>query len=323
MKYRRFGRTNWNVSELGYGMWGMGGWTGSNDDASLRSLERAVELGVNFFDTAFAYGEGHSERLLGKLIRAHPSTRLYAATKIPPKNLQWPSRRTFTLEDCFPPDHIEDYIHRSLRNLGVSRIDLIQLHTWEDAWLADDRWNRKLEEVKKQGLIGAIGISMNRWEAWNGIEAVRAGVVDAVQVIYNVFEQSPDDGLVPACREKDVAVIARVPFDEGSLTGSLTKSSRWPEGDWRNTYFVPENLSLTVDRVEALKPLVPAGSTLPELALRFILANPTVGTVIPGMRKLANVEANAAAIDAGPLPAPLHQELRKHRWDRRPTKWSQ
>jgi aryl-alcohol dehydrogenase-like predicted oxidoreductase len=323
MKYRRFGKTGWSVSEIGYGMWGMAGWTGSNDDESLRSLERALELGVNFFDTAYAYGDGHSEKLLGKLIRANPSTRIYAATKIPPKNQEWPSRRQFSLDDCFPPSHIEDYVHRSLRNLGVSRIDLIQLHTWEDAWLADDRWIKKLEELEKEGLIASIGISMNRWEAWNGIEAVRAGVVDAVQVIYNIFEQSPEDSLFPACQENDVAVIARVPFDEGSLAGTLTKSSRWPEGDWRNTYFVPENLALTVDRVEALKPLVPAGATLPALALRFILANPAVGTIIPGMRKLANVEANVSASNAGPLPAALQQELRKHRWDRKPTKWSQ
>lgn len=308
---------------MGYGMWGLAGWTGSSDDESSRSLQRAVDLGCNFFDTAWAYGDGHSEEFLGRLVRANPSKRIYVATKIPPKNLEWPSRREYTLDECFPPGHIDEYIHRSLRALGLDRIDLIQFHTWEDRWIEDDRWLKKLEEIRRQGLIEAVGISINRWEAWNGVEAVRAGLVDAVQVIYNIFEQSPEDQLLPACTEKNVAVIARVPFDEGSLIGNLTKSTKWPEGDWRNTYFVPENLSATVDRVEALKPLVPPEMTLAEVALRFILMNPAVSTVIPGMRKMKNVEANMAASDAGPLDRELYASLRKHHWDRKPTKWSQ
>lgn len=323
MKYRRFGRTGWNVSEIGYGMWGMGGWTGSKDNESRASLQRAVDLGCNFFDTAWAYGEGHSERLLGELVRANPSKRIYMATKIPPKNLQWPSRREYTLEECFPPNHIEAYIHRSLLGLGLNQIDLIQFHTWEDSWTEDTRWQKKLADMKSQGLIQAIGISINRWEPWNGVKAVNSGLVDAVQVIYNIFDQNPEDELFPACKKNDVAVIARVPFDEGSLIGNLTKGSKWPKGDWRNTYFVPENLKATVDRVEAIKPLVPPDATLPDLALRFILMNPTVSTIIPGMRKLENVESNMAASDGGKLDPELYARLRKHRWDRKPTKWSQ
>jgi aryl-alcohol dehydrogenase-like predicted oxidoreductase len=323
MRYRRFGRAGWMISEVGYGMWGVAGWTGSQDAESRQSLERAVELGCNFFDTAWAYGDGHSEKLLGELIRSHRSQRLYVATKIPPQNLQWPSRREFTLDDCFPPRHIDDYLHRSLRNLGLARIDLIQFHTWEDAWIEDERLPKKLEELKRQGLAQAVGISINRWEPWNGVKAVQAGLVDAVQVIYNIFDQSPEDQLFPACQEKDVAAIARVPFDEGSLTGTLTKTTRWPQGDWRNTYFVPENLEATVDRVDALKPLVPSGSTLPDLALRFILMNPAVSTIIPGMRKRSNVEANMATSGATPLQPELYHALRKHRWDRTPTAWSQ
>src|SRR5262249_44325047 len=166
-------------------------------------------------------------------------------------------------------------------------------------------------------------VSVNRWEPENGLRTLRTGLIDAVQVIYNIFEQAPEDELFPACRELNVAVIARVPFDEGALTGTLTKDSRWPAGDWRNSYFVPENLIPSVERAEALRPLVPAGATMPEMALRFILSNPDVATVIPGMRKPANVRANVAASDAGPLPAGLLQELRRHRWDRRPTEWSQ
>jgi aryl-alcohol dehydrogenase-like predicted oxidoreductase len=260
--------------------------------------------------------------LLGQIVRANAGKKLYAATKIPPKNRQWPSRRQFKLDDCYPPDYIEEYIHKSLANLAVAQIDLIQFHTWEDAWVDDDRWLRKMDDLRGQKLVSAVGISINRWEPWNGVRAVRSGGIDSVQVIYNIFDQNPEDELFPACREKDVAVIARVPFDEGSLTGTLTLESRWPEGDWRNTYFVPENLKASVAGADALKPLVPAGMTLPEMALRFILANRDVSTIIPGMRKIKNVEANLAASDRGPLPEPLQKELRKHRWERKPTSWS-
>jgi aryl-alcohol dehydrogenase-like predicted oxidoreductase len=323
MKYRRFGRTGWEVSEIGYGMWGMGGWTGSDDEQSLTSLQLSVDLGCNFFDTAWAYGEGRSEKLLGELMRNNPDKKLYTATKIPPKNFIWPSQREFSLEDCFPPSHIEEYIHKSLENLQTSSLDLIQFHTWEDSWVKDDRWVKKLDSLRGEGLIHAVGISINRWEPWNGVQAVRSGWVDAVQVIYNVFDQNPEDELFPACKEMDVAVIARVPFDEGTLTGTLTLDSKWPEGDWRNTYFVPENLQASVERAEALKPVVPAHMTMPEVALRFILNNPVVSTIIPGMRKERHVRANIDASDSGPLPEDLHRELRKHRWDRVPTRWSQ
>jgi len=323
MKYRKFGRTGWMVSEIGYGMWGMAGWSGSDDGESLRSLQRAVDLGCNFFDTAWAYGGGHSENLLGQIVRANRDKRLYLATKIPPKNFRWPSRREYKLDDCFPPDHIEEYVHKSLENAGVDCYDVVQFHTWEDAWLEDDRWYKAMDELRHQGLLRAIGISLNRWEPWNGVRAVRAGLVDAVQVIYNIFDQNPEDELFPACAEEDVAVIARVPFDEGTLVGTLTKDSKWPQGDWRNTYFVSANLHASVDRAEALKQILPAGMTLPEMALRFILNESTVSTIIPGMRKLAHVEANIAAGNAGSLPASLHAELRKHRWERQPTKWSQ
>jgi aryl-alcohol dehydrogenase-like predicted oxidoreductase len=322
MKYRPFGKTGWQASEIGYGMWGMGEWSGSDDEESSLSLQRAVDLGCNFFDTAWAYGAGHSEKLLGQLLRANPDKRLYTATKIPPKNLQWPSRRSYTLDDCFPPDHIEKYVHRSLVNAAVQSLDLIQFHTWEDGWLEDKRWIREMEQLRRQGLIGAVGISINRWEPWNGVKAVRSGLIDAVQVIYNIFDQNPEDELFPACQEMKVAVIARVPFDEGSLTGTLTRQSTWPKGDWRNTYFVPENLIPTLERVEALKPVVPAGMSLPEMTLRFILNHPEVSTIIPGMRKLKNVEANIAASDAGPLSKDLVSQLRHHRWVRRPTVWS-
>lgn len=322
MRYRTFGRTGWQVSEIGYGMWGMGGWTGSDDEQSLLSLQRAADLGCNFFDTAYVYGTGRSEDLLGKLVRANPDKRIYTATKIPPKNMRWPTLPEFTLEECYPPDHIEEFLHKSLENAGVERFDLLQLHTWNDNWAHDDAWSAMLDSLKGQGLIGATGISINRWEPWNGVNAVRSGKVDAVQVIYNIFDQNPDDELFPACEEMNVAVIARVPFDEGTLTGTITKETTFPPDDWRATYFAPENLIASVDRADALAPLVPEGSSMADMALRFILGSPAVSTIIPGMRRLSNVENNIAASDRGPLPAELQDKLRGHRWVRKPAPWS-
>jgi len=323
MKYRRFGRTDWQVGEIGYGMWGMAGWTGSDDDESLTGLQLAVDLGCNFFDTAWAYGDGHSERLLGRLMAANPDKTLYAATKIPPKNRQWPSRRGSRLDDVFPPEYIREYAERSLANLKRPHIDLLQFHVWEDDWADDDRWQRAMDDLKREGLVHAVGVSINRWEPWNAVRTLRTGLVDAVQVIYNIFDQAPEDELFPLCRELDIGVIARVPFDEGSLTGTLTKDTKFPEGDWRGTYFVPENLIPTVEHVDALKPLVPNGSSMPDMALRFILANPDVGVVIPGMRKPSHVKSNIAASDSAPLSKELLAELAKHRWDRETTEWSQ
>ena len=322
MRYRTFGRLGWRVSEVGYGMWGLAGWTGSDDGLTREALEEAVRLGCNFFDTAWAYGGGVSERFLGELVRAHPEHRLYTATKIPPKNLTWPSRSEFSLDDVFPADHIRRYAESSLENLGLDSVDLLQFHVWEDAWARETRWRRVVEDLKRQGLIGGVGISVNRWEPENGLETLRTGLIDAVQVIYNIFDQAPEDELFPLCRELGVAVIARVPFDEGSLTGHLTRETEFPEGDFRRTYFGEENLGPTMDRVDALAPVVPRDSSLPEMALRFILANPDVATVIPGMRRPAHVRSNIAASDRGPLDRALMARLRDHRWDRRPTRWS-
>ncbi len=323
MKYRVFGKTGWSVSEIGYGMWGMGGWTGSDDNESLRSLRLAVELGCNFFDTALAYGDGHSEHLLGQLLRQCPNQRIYTATKIPPKNHQWPSTRDSRLEDVFPADYIRASTEQSLKNLGVDCLDLQQFHVWEDSWAHDERWQRTVDDLKREGLVRAIGISINRWEPWNALKTLRTGLIDAVQAIYNIFDQAPEDELFPLCQELNVGVIARVPFDEGTLTGKLTRDSHWPEGDWRNLYFLKENLLPSVERADRLKPLAPSGMTMPEMALRWILANPAVSTIIPGMRKAANVRSNVAASDGRRLTPELMQELKEHRWDRAPTEWSQ
>jgi aryl-alcohol dehydrogenase-like predicted oxidoreductase len=324
MRYRRFGRLGWQVSEIGYGMWGMGGWSGSDDEESLASLERAVALGCNFFDTAWAYGQGRSERLLGEAIKMTGVGRnpdrlpspLRIATKVPPKNLVWPGKASTPMAEVFPPDHIRAFTEKSLKNLGVETIDLQQLHVWSDAWADDAGWQRAAEALKRDGLVRGFGISVNRWEPANVLRALETGLVDSVQVVYNIFDQAPEDRLFPYCRAHDIAIIARVPFDEGSLTGTVTPSSRWPEGDWRNIYFNPSNLAQTLERVDRLAPLVPAGMDLPELALRFILEHPSVATTIPGMRKPRHVERNLAASDGERLPHRLKDALRAHRWDR-------
>jgi aryl-alcohol dehydrogenase-like predicted oxidoreductase len=304
-------------------MWGMAGWTGSNEPELQAALERAVSLGCNFFDTAWAYGNGRSELILRRVLEKHPAQKLFIATKIPPKNLRWPSRRGFSLDDCFPPDHIRQYTEKSLANLGVAAIDLQQFHVWEDAWAHDERWHRACDDLKRERLVKAFGVSVNRWEPDNALETIKTGLIDSVQVIYNIFDQAPEDALFPLCRQRNIAVIARVPFDEGTLTGTLTKETHWPEGDWRNSYFVPENLSASVDRAEALRPLVPEGMTMPELALRWILEEPTVSTIIPGMRKVSHVEANLGVSDGRRLDPGLVKRLKSHRWDRQPTEWSQ
>jgi len=294
----------------------MGGWSGSDDAESLTSLHRSIELGCTFFDTAWVYGQGRSEKLLGQTIRSHPGARIIAATKIPPKNMRWPARADDTVDETYPPEHIREYTEKSLENLGVDVIDLQQFHVWNDAWTDDDGWKRAIDDLRTSGLVRAVGISVNRWEPVNVIRALDTGLIDSVQVVYNIFDQAPEDELFPYCEAHGIAVIARVPFDEGTLTGTLRPDSSWPDGDFRNLYFAGDRLGASVERAERLRPDIPAGMTMPEIALRFILANPDVATIIPGMRKRAHVEANLAASDGRPLDAAVAQRLRGHRWDR-------
>jgi len=325
------------VSEIGYGMWGMGGWSGLNDEESLASLERALALGCTFFDTAWVYGVGKSERLLGEALRSFPHAapaaspekpvsanpadaarvpRPIIATKIPPKNMKWPASAAYSASDTYPRDHIREYTEKSLENLGVETIDLQQFHVWSDTWADDDGWQRGIDDLKREKLVRGVGISVNRREPANVLRALETGLIDSVQVVYNLFDQAPEDVLFPYCQSKNIAIIARVPFDEGSLTGTLTRGSSWPDGDWRNIYFNDANLAATLERVDRLRPLVPAGMDLPELALRFILDHPAVATTIPGMRRRRHVERNLAVSDGVVLPPRLRDALRAHRWDR-------
>jgi aryl-alcohol dehydrogenase-like predicted oxidoreductase len=315
MHTRPFGRLHWPVSEVGYGLWGVGGWSGSNDEESTASIERAIELGCTFFDTALAYGMGKSEKLLGQVLARHRDRRLIIATKIPPKNMKWPALSSYALDDAFPADYIRQSTETSLKNLGLQHIDVQQLHVWTDAWAHDERWQRAVDDLKREGLIRAFGISINRWEPKSVLLALRTGLVDSVQTVYNVFDQDPEDELFPLCRELDIAVIARVPFDEGSLTGTLTPGMTWPEGDWRNLYFTQEKLRETLRRVALVKEDVPPGMTLPDLALRHILSNTDVTTVIPGMRRIRHVDDNLGSAGRH-LPPELLTRLKRHRWQR-------
>lgn len=323
MQYRKFGKLDFEVSEVGYGMWGLAGWKGHEDMEVMQSLDLAIERGVTFFDTAWGYGEGLSEQILGTILKNYSKKELHFGTKIPPKNFKWPSKPNYKLKDCFPKEHIIEYTEKSLINLGVDCVELQQFHVWQDEWSEQDEWKEAIVRLKKEGKVKGFGISVNRWEPENCIKALETGLFDSIQVIYNIFDQSPEDKLFPVAKANNVAIIARVPFDEGTLTGNIHKDTIFPEGDWRGTYFVPENLIQSAERADALRPLIPEGMKMAEMALRFIQSNPDISTIIPGMRRLKNVEINTASSDGKGLSPELIKTLKGHRWDRVPTSWSQ
>jgi aryl-alcohol dehydrogenase-like predicted oxidoreductase len=322
MNYRKLGRTGFDVSDIAYGLWGMSGWSGSDDQQSLDSLQLSIDAGCNFFDTAWAYGGGKSDGLLGEIMARNSKKRLYAASKIPPANDKWPARPTYKYLDVFSPDHVLKYADLIRKKLRVASIDVLQFHVWDDSWTDAPEFLSTVEKLKDGGWIRYFGLSLNRWEPENGLRALHTGVVDVVQVIYNIFDQAPEDKLFPICQELNVGVIARVPLDEGSLGGKMTLETRFPKDDWRSLYFGPENLANTIQRVDKLKKIVPAGMTLPEMSLRFVLSHPAVSTTIVGMRDPQHVRQNVAASDAGSLDSGLLAELKKHRWDRKPQPWS-
>jgi aryl-alcohol dehydrogenase-like predicted oxidoreductase len=322
MRYRKLGRTGFDVSEIAHGLWGVSGWTGSDDSESLQAMQLSVDLGCNFFDTAWAYGDGKSDAMLGQILAQNRGKRLYAASKIPPKNRKWPASPRDSYRDVFPADHVFQHANLIRQNLGVDSIDVLQFHVWDDSWTDDSEFPATVAKLKSDGLIRFFGLSLNRWEPNNGIRALKTGLIDVVQVIYNIFDQAPEDQLFPLCREMNIGVIARVPLDEGSLSGKLAAETKFPEGDWRAGYFGPENLANTLVRVEKLRKILPSSMSLPEMAFRFILANADVSTTIPGMRRPQHVRENIATSDAGPLDASLVAELKLHRWDRTPKRWS-
>lgn len=320
---RSLGRTGIQVSEIGFGGWGIGkGLWGRTDDAeSHRALRAAVELGINFFDTAYAYGHGHSEKLIGMVAR-ETGAAVTIATKVPPKNMEWPAHPRTLLAAAFPPDWIRSCAETSLRNLRRDHIDIIQFHVWTDSWLKDRAWIQTLEalhELRKEGKVRFIGVSINSHEPDTALEVVRSGSVDTVQVILNLFDQSPLEHLSPLCRDKGVGIIARCPFDEGGLTGMLTSDTRFEPEDFRSHYFGGDRLVETVRRAKALEELLVKGGhtrNLPEAALKFCLSFPEVSTVIPGMRKATHVEANVQAADGRYFDSSLLHKLKPHVWNR-------
>jgi len=320
MKYRKLGRTGLMVSEIGFGAWGIGKsqWLGADDAESLLALRRAVEMGVNFIDTALAYGSGHSERLVGELVR-EMKVPLYVATKVPPKNLEWPARRGIPATSVFPAAHVKKSAEESLKNLELDHIDLLQLHMWRDEFLDDTHagWQEALRELQESGKVRFVGVSVNDHDPSSALRAVTSGLFDTAQIIYNIFDQTPEEVFFPAGRKHEVGVIARVPFDEGGLTGTITPDTKFPSGDFRNEYFKGDRKRQVWERTEALKKLLEGeAESLPELALRFCLSHDAVSTVIPGMRRLGSVEANVAVSDGRRLSPAMRAKLKAHAWRR-------
>jgi aryl-alcohol dehydrogenase-like predicted oxidoreductase len=318
MNYRTLGKTGLKVSEIGYGAWGIGKsmWIGASDDESLTALNRAVDLGLNFIDTALGYGQGHSEKLVGEVVRSREET-IYVATKIPPKNLEWPARAGVRAEEAFPADHVISCTEQSLRNLGLETIDVQQFHVWSDEWVGQGDWLEGVRKLKEQGKINHFGVSINDHQPANAIKLIESGLVDSVQVIYNIFDQSPEDELLPACLKHDVGVIVRVALDEGGLTGRITPDTTFDETDFRNGYFKDDRKRQVYDRVQAIaSDLGIETDEMAETALRYVLSHPAVSAVIPGMRTVRNVERNLPVGDGLGLPKDSAEKLKKHRWVR-------
>lgn len=317
MQYRTLGRTGLRVAEIGYGAWGIGGvqWTGGDDEEASRALHLAIDQGVNFIDTALAYGFGHSERIVGQVVRERPEE-IYIATKVPPKNREWPARNV-PLKEVFPRNYIIECTEESLRNLGIETIDLQQLHVWHDNWTEQDEWLEALTQLRQQGKVRFFGLSLNDYQPANSLKALRQGHIDVVQVIYNIFEQAPEDELYPVCQELNIGVIARVPFDEGGLTGAIKPDTTFPEDDFRAWFFRDDRKQKVFERVEKLKEMLSnEAATLAELALRFTLSHSAVSTVIPGMRSTKHVTANISYADGRSLSPELLAQLRAFAWDR-------
>ena len=317
MRYRKLGRTNFEVSDIGYGAWGIGGkqWLGGQDDESLQALRRAIDLGVNLIDTALAYGDGHSEQLVGQVVR-ETGHKIYVATKVPPKNRIWPAASGTPIAEVFPYDYILSCAEESLRNLGLETIDLLQLHVWTDDWAGRDEWKRAFEDLRRSGKVQAVGVSASEHDPDSALQAMATGLIDAVQVIYNIFDQTPEAKMFPLALERNIGILARVPLDEGALSGHFTEDIAFPAGDFREWYFRGDRKRQVVQRVDALRRDLDGNASIPDVALRFCLSHPAVSTVIPGMRTRRHVESNTALSDVGALAQETLSVLKRHAWDR-------
>ncbi len=322
MRHRTFGRLGWQVSEIGYGAWQLGGnmWGEVSEARAGEAIRAALETGIDFYDTALGYGQGRSEKLVGRVLREEGAVgRVRVATKVPPKDNRWPASATVPVQEVFPRDWIRRCAEQSLRNLDIGPVDLLQLHTWNDAWAQDAEWFDELSRLKDEGKIRGFGVSISEYNPATAVAVTRSGKVDSLQIVYNVFEQAPNDELLPAAQENRVGVIVRVPLDEGALAGKLTLESRFPPDDFRSRFFAPEKLPEFVRRAEAVRPILErGGESMATGALRFCLSHPAVSTVIVGSTSAAHVRENAAVSELGPLPSETLAELRPHAWDRAP-----
>ncbi len=320
MKKRTLGRTGLQVSEVGYGAWGLGGnqWRGHKEDDALQALRHALENGLNFIDTALAYNDGHSEQLIAKTLK-ETSAQAIVATKVPPKNRLWPARPGIAIGEVFPYEYVIECTETSLKNLGAEQIQLQQFHVWNPEWVAGDEWKRAIEDLKKSGKVKFFGISINDHQPDSALDAIRTGLIDTVQVIYNIFDQSPERNLFPLCEELNVGVLARCPLDEGALTGAITPDVEFDPEEFRAFYFRGDRKREVFEKVNSLRADLEAAGVVEPLAstaLRFTLTPGAVSTVIPGMRKVRNVSANLAVSSMGPIPTPILEILRRHAWDK-------
>src|SRR5215471_3138198 len=318
MRYRRLGKTGFQVSEMGYGAWGIGGklWLGGDDRESSRGLRLAIEQGANFIDTALVYGDGHSEELIGQVVR-ETQHKIYVASKVPPKNSLWPARPGVPISEVFPYEYIMESTERSLKNLGIETLDVQQLHVWNPEWIGRDEWKRAFEDLKRSGKAQAFGISINDHQPDSALEIIRTGLIDTVQMIYNIFDQTPERNLFPLAMERNIGVIARSPLDEGALTGRIDLHTQFEPAEFRARYFKGDRKKQVAERVTAIeRDLEIQDDVMPEVALRFCLSHPAVSSVIPGMRTRANVEFNCSIPGKGPLPEKVMAILRKHAWEK-------
>lgn len=329
MKYRTLGKTGLKVSEIGYGTWQLANdpncWVGADLGESLRSLAKFVELGGTFIDTAWIYGyddsqpnKHPSEELIGKYLKqSGKREKLVLATKVPPKNMNWPAWKDVPMSEVFPDEWIEKCVNDSLRSLGVDSIDLVQFHVWQDDFVNSDGWKETIEKIMRSGKVKYWGISVNDYQPTNCIKALETGLISTIQCIFNIFHQKPTEKLFSYVKEHNIGLINRVPLDEGGLTGTFTEETTFEEGDFRSKFFTKERLKGLIKRTDDLKKLLnDEAKTLPELDLRYILSHDAISTVIPGMRKTKNVEANTSFSDGRKLSKKLIKVLKNHSWER-------
>ena len=317
MKYRKLGKTGFEVSEIGFGAWAIGGsWGHQKESDSLAALSTALDRGVNFIDTAAGYGDGKSEKIIGEFLKGRKE-RVYVSTKTPPVQGKWPPSPYCRIGDRYPEAYLRSSVEERLRNLQTDALDILFLHTWTRAWNDTPIALEILHSMKQEGLIRHVGISTPEHDQNCVIELMRSGLLDVVQVIYNIFEQEPAAQLLPVAQEENVGIVVRVAFDEGVLTGKYRGHETFSPDDFRSKYFAGDRLQRSVERVEAIRHDFRDHSlSMAELALKFSLSHPATGTVIPGMRNREQALKNTEVSARPDLTKEDLTLLRKHAWNR-------